>query len=161
MSTRLVTGTVWAVCFIAIVGVLVDPAVAFEPRSGRYCLPSYSLYPADLTQLYESGSIPTPPYFSLHPPVYYSHPVARTYGYSPYAYPPQTKTPELSAPAPKVIQNQFVPPLKEATKKVVKGRVAAIPVRIINPFVTDGAAEARGSGGRVKIVYPVVASRGL
>ena len=36
---------------------------------------------------YSLGQIPVPPYFSLHPPVYYSQPVARSYGYSPYAYP--------------------------------------------------------------------------
>ncbi|HEV7282128.1 MAG TPA: hypothetical protein VGN57_18135 [Pirellulaceae bacterium] len=28
------------------------------------------------------------PYFALNPPVYYSHPVARPYGYSPFALPP-------------------------------------------------------------------------
>ena len=33
------------------------------------------------------------PYFSLHPPVYYSYRVARTFGYSPFAYPPYVMTP--------------------------------------------------------------------
>ena len=33
------------------------------------------------------------PYYALYPPVYYSYPVARTYGYSPFAYPPGTLTP--------------------------------------------------------------------
>jgi hypothetical protein len=160
MLARLTSGAIWVMCFAAVVAVLANPATAFEPYGGRNHLPWYSPYPADFTQLYESGKIPTPPYFSLHPPVYYSRPVARTYGYSPYAYPPQTKTPEFATPVAKVIQNQFVPPLKDATKKVVKGRVAAAPVRIINPFVTDGEAVAKSSGGRVKIVYPVVASRG-
>ena len=156
MLTRLITGAIWAICFVAVVGVLVDPAAAFEPRGGRHYSPWYNPYPADFTQLYETGSIPTPPYFALHPPVYYSRPVARTYGYSPYAYPPRTKTPELPPPTPKVIQNRFVPPLKDAAKKVVKDNT---PIRIINPFVTDGEAVARSSGGRVKVVYPVVASR--
>ncbi|MBL8828392.1 MAG: hypothetical protein JNM18_15530 [Planctomycetaceae bacterium] len=27
------------------------------------------------------------PYFAVHPPVYYSTPIARSYGHSPYAYP--------------------------------------------------------------------------
>ena len=35
------------------------------------------------------------PYYSAFPPVYYSVPVARTYGYSPFAYPPGTMTPEI------------------------------------------------------------------
>ena len=160
MLTRLVTGVIWAACFSAVVGVFVDPAAAFEPYGGRHYSPWYSPYPADLTRLYGIGNIPTPPYFALHPPVYYSRPVARTYGYSPWAYPPQTKTPDLVPPAPKVIQNRFVPPLKDATKKAVEDKVAATPVRILNPFVTDGEAVAKSSGGGVKIVYPVMASRG-
>ena len=28
------------------------------------------------------------PYYAMHPPVYYSYPVPRPYGYSPFAYPP-------------------------------------------------------------------------
>ena len=34
------------------------------------------------------------PYYAAHPPVYYSYPVPRPYGFSPYAYPPGTMTPE-------------------------------------------------------------------
>ena len=37
------------------------------------------------------------PYFAAHPPVYYSYPVARPYGYSPFAYPPGTMTPHMAA----------------------------------------------------------------
>ena len=33
------------------------------------------------------------PYFALFPPVYYSYRVPRTYGYSPFAYPPGILTP--------------------------------------------------------------------
>ena len=145
MSIRLITCALWAICFTAVVALFVNSATASEPYGGQHYLPWYSPYPADLTQLYETGKIPTPPYFSLHPPVYYSRPVARTYGYSPYAYPPQTKTPEpaVPAPTPKVIQNHFVPPLKDATKETPKDRIAVTPVRIINPFVTDGEAVAK------------------
>src|SRR5436305_2234169 len=35
------------------------------------------------------------PYFALHPPVYYSYPVPRTYGYSPFAYGPEVMTPDV------------------------------------------------------------------
>lgn len=35
-----------------------------------------------------SGSVRTPPYFSVHPPVYYSTRHARPYGMSPFAAPP-------------------------------------------------------------------------
>src|SRR5687767_9268696 len=52
-----------------------------------------------------------PPYFSLFPPVYYSCPVPRTYGYSPFAYPPGTMTPEIHVEPSqaKVMVNPFVP----------------------------------------------------
>src|SRR5690242_17257477 len=56
-------------------------------------------------------SIPTPPYFSLHPPVYYSQPVARTYGYSPYPYPGAYPTPDVEVAKPEVIQNPHAEPL--------------------------------------------------
>src|SRR5436190_2059368 len=50
------------------------------------------------------------PYFALHPPVYYSQPVPRTYGYSPFAYPPGVMTPELDGePQPVTINNPYVP----------------------------------------------------
>ena len=35
-----------------------------------------------------------PPYFSLFPPVYYSHITPRPYGFSPFAYPGFAQTPE-------------------------------------------------------------------
>ena len=145
MLVKLIIEARWAICSVAVVAVLVGPAAAFEPYGGRHYLPWCNPYPADFSRLYETRNIPTPPYFSLHPPVYYSRPVARTYGYSPYAYPPQTKTPEpaVPAPTPKVIQNHFVPPLKDATKETPKDRIAVTPVRIINPFVTDGEAVAK------------------
>ena len=59
---------------------------------------------------YSLGQIPVPPYFALHPPVYYSQPVARPYGYSPFALRPGQQ------PAEPIIQ--------EVTK----------PAHIINPF---------------------------
>jgi hypothetical protein len=161
MSTRLVKCATWAACVVAIVAVVTNsPAVASDPYSGQHYLSRYSPYPADLSRLYGSGAIPVPPYFSLHPPVYYSRPVARTYGYSPWAYPPQTKTPDVAPRTPKVIQNKFVPPTKDGTTKAAKHRVAAAPVRILNPFVTDVAAMAKSSAGHAKIIYPVAMSAG-
>ncbi len=57
---------------------------------------------------YSLGQIPVPPYFALHPPVYYSQPVARSYGYSPYAYPGTVPTPEVVMP--EMIINPHVTP---------------------------------------------------
>lgn len=61
---------------------------------------------------YSLGQIPVPPYFAIHPPVYYSHPVPRPYGYSPFAYPGWVGTPELGAapPCPQTMDNPYVEP---------------------------------------------------
>src|SRR5688500_14252264 len=85
-------------------------------------------------------NVPTPPYFSLHPPVYYSHAVPRTYGYSPFAYPGCVMTPEVEVAAmPETIINPHLlptpkkdsPDAKPEAKKS-SGKVAA--QIIINPF---------------------------
>lgn len=64
---------------------------------------------------YRSGRVPTPPYFALHPPVYYSQPMHRTYGYSPFAYPGTVKTPE-APPKAAMISNPHVQPVKQDAK---------------------------------------------
>jgi hypothetical protein len=80
---------------------------------------------------YSLGLIPTPPYFALHPPVYYSVPVARTYGYSPFAYPGTVQTPEVVQP--EMIENPHVEqPAAETPAANVK--VARYQV-IHNPYV--------------------------
>ena len=93
------------------------------------------------------------PYFALHPPVYYSYPVPRTYGYSPFAYPPGTMTPELPAPvkAAEYI-NPFVPET-QAAPAVDRSAKLTAPVRVaktyINPFV-DGAASTHTVAARIE-----------
>lgn len=90
-------------------------------------------YPADLTPLYSVGAIPTPPYFALHPPVYYDMPVPRTYGYGPWAYPPYMTTPEIEEPEPQIIENKYVPkPIKSEPEPQ---KMAVAPLRILNPYV--------------------------
>jgi hypothetical protein len=91
---------------------------------------------------YASGRIPTPPYFAIHPPVYYSYPVPRTYGYSPFAYPSYVMTPEIAAPAkPAMFENPHVKqePAKDAAIKSTSDRkdvqTAPMPQVIENPFV--------------------------
>ncbi len=52
-----------------------------------------------------------PPFYAMFPPVYYSYPVPRPYGYSPFAYPPGTMTPEvLSGAVASTITNPYVSP---------------------------------------------------
>lgn len=112
---------------------------------GGYGLP-YNLYGLD--------SIP---YFALHPPVYYSRPVPRPYGYSPFAYPPGIMTPEIEVPQAKMMINPFVP-RKEPAQQA--GRVAVAPKLIKNPFVKRELADAneadaasQDSGPRPKVIY--------
>jgi hypothetical protein len=89
------------------------------------------------------------PYFALHPPVYYSEPVPRTYGYSPFAYPPGVMTPDvLYAPQPVTINNPYVPATKTATPPAADAtsdRAASVehivePLVIVNPYVTARGA---------------------
>jgi hypothetical protein len=48
------------------------------------------------------------PYYAAFPPVYYSVPVPRTYGYSPFAYPPGVMTPEVVESAePLAVENPY------------------------------------------------------
>jgi hypothetical protein len=88
------------------------------------------------------------PYFALHPPVYYSYPVPRTYGYSPFAYGPWVMTPEVAAPPqPVTIINPYVPNADKAPATEASDRSAAVsaqpePLVIINPYVTPNRAVA-------------------
>jgi hypothetical protein len=98
---------------------------------------SYGWDIADLyRQLYQNL-----PYFALHPPVYYSYPIPRTYGYSPFAYGPEIMTPEVVEESkPVTIDNPYVP-LKKTVDAKSTDRSASTastpqPLVITNPFVT-------------------------
>jgi hypothetical protein len=91
------------------------------------------------------------PYFALHPPVYYSEPVPRTYGYSPFAYPPEVMTPEIVGEAqPVTINNPYVPATKPAAVEIKPSDRSAStgqapePLVIINPFVSPASSVAKG-----------------
>ena len=99
-----------------------------------------------LSSPYAMGRIPTPPYFALHPPVYYSHPVPRAYGYSPFAYPGIVATPEIVAPVkatPTEIINPHVKPASKVKVEKTDNRTAQVqPREIINPYVTSPGLRA-------------------
>ena len=116
---------------------------------------------------YSLGQVPVPPYFALHPPVYYSAPVPRSYGYSPYAYPGRIVTPEAPVPVvPEVIDNAFCPAAlkkleaqEEDAKEAAKD-FAATQEWIQNPVRAGGAGNGRGlaglAGTRTEFDYPIV-----
>ena len=62
------------------------------------------------------------PYYALHPPVYYSYPVPRTYGYSPFAYPPGVMMPEVEM-QPQVIENPYVAPSLDEGPEAIQPQV--------------------------------------
>jgi hypothetical protein len=75
------------------------------------------------------------PYFSLFPPVYYSNPVPRTYGYTPFASLPELTTIlETRSAQPLVVQNPYVTaPAVGASPEVSS---AQTPQIVRNPFVS-------------------------
>ncbi len=87
------------------------------------------------------------PHFAAFPPVYYSAPVPRTYGYSPFAYPPGVMTPELAEEvAPVEIINPHYKPAassttEEAVDKVTQSDIAQ-PLLVMNPYVSARLASA-------------------
>lgn len=87
------------------------------------------------SNLYNQGFIPVPPYYSLHPPVYYSAPVPRTYGYSPFAYPGNVPTPEITMGPEEIINPHIEPEEVPAPAQEASGRTASAPQVIRNPYV--------------------------
>ena len=92
------------------------------------------------------------PYFAEFPPVYYSVPVPRTYGYSPYAYPSSVMTPEVEvAPTPETILNPHVAPPKapaDGKKKAASNKTAMVhagPQVVLNPYVDGSKPVAQAS----------------
>lgn len=87
--------------------------------------------------LYGLGYIPVPPYFALHPPVYYGQRVYRSYGDSPYAYAPRRPAPR---PRPQVVANPFVPDTQQTSQEPAE-KVAAAKMQT-NPFYAPGEQNA-------------------
>jgi hypothetical protein len=91
------------------------------------------------------------PYFAAHPPVYYSYPVPRTYGYSPFAYPPGVMTPDVEMDTvPLEIINPYVPSSQQTapepdTDRTVQSKSTAQPLVIVNPFVAQGEKIAQAA----------------
>ncbi len=87
------------------------------------------------------------PYFAAYPPVYYSRPIPRTYGYSPFAYGRNVRTPDLSpAIQPQILENKFVPAKAQSVLSQPKNvkpqdKTTALskpgPLMVMNPFVVN------------------------
>ncbi|MFO0912976.1 MAG: hypothetical protein U0795_08460 [Pirellulales bacterium] len=90
-------------------------------------------------QPYYTTSPYSVPYYALHPPVYLSHPVPRTFGYSPFAYPGFYRTPEVVEAEPEMIENPHVE--QPAENKPTSHKTAAAPLEVLNPYVDSAPAE--------------------
>jgi hypothetical protein len=79
------------------------------------------------------------PYFAQHPPVYYSYPIARPYGFTPYAVPPGVIPAEMQiAPqAQEIINPYFKPKAEEAPAP------SDPPATVDPPATTTGDRTAR------------------
>ena len=86
------------------------------------------------------------PHYAAFPPVYYSAPVPRTYGYSPFASPPGVMTPDLVGDAePVEIVNPHFKPASDAAPEAPEDEVtrtqgAAAPLLVMNPYVSTRVA---------------------
>jgi len=130
-----------------------------ESQAGWPC-GGYGFYPGLQYSIYGQDYIP---YFSRHPPVYYSYPVARTYGWSPYAYPPGVMTPEYSsAPEPVTVVNPHVERAKSSVAKA-ENTARVEPLRIRNPYVEESLVKSDETNAstpvavevrKPKVVYP-------
>ena len=90
------------------------------------------------------------PYYALYPPVYYSYHVARTYGYSPFAYPPGVLTPGSEPPCAGAYPS--------ATGET-ESQQGPQPLKIDNPFVEQSGRQGVTSsrkpvGRRPQVIYP-------
>lgn len=83
----------------------------------------YSIYSQD-----------TIPYFALHPPVYYSRPVSRPYGMSPFAYPPGSVLPPFAQP--QMVLNSYVTQ-GDALPPATPPSPPPMPKIIENPFFNE------------------------
>jgi hypothetical protein len=128
--------------------------LAANGQTGFYGSPYWgpcwgSVYPP----AYYTNSVP---YYAVFPPVYYSYRVARTYGYSPFAYPPGVMTPGSEPPRAAPVQNLY------ATGEIGEeagSQPGHHPLRIDNPFVEEsggpGTAKSHKPAGRMpQQVYP-------
>lgn len=156
-----------AFCGALVLGMMAMARAGEQPTLPPPCPPPAQVAPNPYAFAYYGYAFPrtgyTPyqvPYFALHPPVYYSYPVPRPYGYSPFAYPPGVMTPELAAPAPVIIRNKFVPQKPAQTSS--HDRVAQAPLRITNPYATQSEGKPVSVPSKVtvtprgpQVIYPM------
>jgi hypothetical protein len=143
MNSRLVLSI--AVGLFALSAVAATSSVRADGGYYGYGFPWFG-YGNNGPAAYALGNIPAPPYFALHPPVYYSHPVARTYGTSPFAC-----SCDCHHRKHESVRRVYVNPFIETLPREIPAKseakttshVAAVPARIANPYYKNAGAEAK------------------
>ena len=99
------------------------------------------------------------PYYAAFPPVYYSYPVARSYGYSPFAYPPGVMTPEVEVAEPLAISNPYYK--GDANGAAEAGPAEAGTVKAGAATGGDQTTAVSGDPKPLMVVNPFVPQRGM
>ena len=95
--------------------------------------PSYGF--AGGTGPYNMYTQDQPPFYALYPPVYYSRPMSRAYGFSPFAYPPGYSTPQNYFTSPMGLQTSAIYDTNAPAPMANTVAQAPTPLVIENPFV--------------------------
>ncbi len=80
------------------------------------------------------------PHFALYPPVYYSHPVGRPYGFSPFALPPGIPPVEPSLEPTQSAAKEIINPYYKPEEKAADAVPANTVQWIENPYVHERVA---------------------
>jgi hypothetical protein len=120
--------------------------------------PYNQFYPNCYVGNYSTYSQESIPYYALYPPVYYSYPVARTYGLYPFAYYAEAAPSQSVAIEPKMVRNSFVEQKSVEEPKLLSQQ----PLRIVNPFVEQAgvsnqvqkASWEKAISVKPKVIYP-------
>ena len=125
----------------------------------------YPGYPNDPLG-YETGRVPTPPYFAIHPPVYYGKRVSMPYGNSTVTRPPRPVFgdslqvgPFQTPPQPLMIHNPYVEEAQPEAAAVAQDTTVAA---VVDQQITQeqaveskrGAGQKRRSAARKKSARP-------
>jgi hypothetical protein len=120
--------------FAAALALAAAPSAAQAGWPGGYCGygPFYGLW--GNPYVYSQGASYIPPYYAVHPPVYYSPFItARPYGASPFAW-PSTYMPPAPPARPTIIMNAHVKDAANHVAAEMPRSAEPQPERISNPF---------------------------
>jgi hypothetical protein len=121
--------------FILGAGLVCSLGAAASSAHAQIFAPSYGF--AGGTGPYNIYIQDTPPFYAIYPPVYYSQPMSRAYGFSPFAYPPGVPTPQNQVTAPLGVQTSAV--YDSNAIPAPADAFAQAPLTIENPFVRKRA----------------------